>query len=103
MYRALLDHQVDIVAGNSTDGILAARDLTILQDDKHYFPPYEAVPIIRQAKRWNSIPKYKPPWPPNWPGKISDAQLQKMNYAVDGEHKDAAEVVRNFLRTAGLS
>ncbi|HEX2776836.1 MAG TPA: glycine betaine ABC transporter substrate-binding protein, partial [Candidatus Acidoferrales bacterium] len=48
LYRALLDKQVDIVAGNSTDGLLAARDLVILEDDKHYFPPYEAVPIVRQ-------------------------------------------------------
>src|SRR6201988_3379288 len=47
LYRALLDKQVDFVAGNSTDGLLSARDLVILTDDKHYFPPYEAVPIIR--------------------------------------------------------
>ena len=39
---------MDIVAGNSTDGLLAARDLVILEDDKHYFPPYEAVPIVRE-------------------------------------------------------
>ena len=48
LYRALLEKQVDLVAGNSTDGLLAARDLVILEDDKHYFPPYEAVPIVRQ-------------------------------------------------------
>src|SRR5262249_23077622 len=48
LYRALLDKQVDVVAGNSTDGLLAAHDLTILQDDKHYFPPYEAVPVVRE-------------------------------------------------------
>src|ERR1700723_191733 len=47
LYRALLENQVDLVAGNSTDGLLSARDLVILADDKHYFPPYEAVPIIR--------------------------------------------------------
>ena len=48
LYRALLDKQVDLVAGNSTDGLIAARDLVILEDDKHYFPPYEAVPIVRE-------------------------------------------------------
>ncbi len=101
MYRALLDHQVDIVAGNSTDGILAARDLTILQDDKHYFPPYEAVPIIRQATL-EQHPEVQAALA-ELANKITDAQMQKMNYAVDGEHKDAADVVRNFLRTAGLS
>src|SRR5580693_7707341 len=47
LYRALLDKQVDIVAGNSTDGLLSARDLVILDDDRHYFPPYEAVPVVR--------------------------------------------------------
>src|ERR1700693_130635 len=47
LYRALIEKQVDLVAGNSTDGLIAARDLVILADDKHYFPPYEAVPIVR--------------------------------------------------------
>ena len=47
LYRALLEKQVDLVAGNSTDGLLSARDLVMLEDDKHYFPPYEAVPIVR--------------------------------------------------------
>ena len=47
LYRALLDKQVDLVAGNSTDGLIAARDLVILEDDKHYFPPYDAVPMVR--------------------------------------------------------
>src|SRR5271155_2883878 len=49
LYRALLDKQVDFVAGNSTDGLLAARDLVILEDDKLYFPPYEAVPVGREG------------------------------------------------------
>src|ERR1700722_6956709 len=48
LYRALLSNQVDFIAGNSTDGLLAAQDLAVLQDDKHYFPPYDAVPIVRE-------------------------------------------------------
>ena len=48
LYRALLEKQVDLVAGNSTDGLIAARDLAILEDDKHYFPPYQAVPMVRR-------------------------------------------------------
>ena len=43
-----LEKQVDLIAGNSTDGLLAARDLTVLEDDKHYFPPYDAVPMVRE-------------------------------------------------------
>ena len=46
--RALKDKQLDLAAGNATDGLIPALDLFVLQDDKHYFPPYEAVPVIRQ-------------------------------------------------------
>jgi osmoprotectant transport system substrate-binding protein len=100
LYRALLDKQVDLVAGNSTDGLLAARDLVILEDDKHYFPPYEAVPIVRQ----DSLVRF-----PGMRaaieelgGKISDAEMRKMNYAVDGERRDVTDVAREFLRSKGL-
>ena len=100
LYRALLDKQVDLVAGNSTDGLLAARDLVILDDDKHYFPPYEAVPIVRQdtlarfPEMRSAIEELG--------GKISDAEMRKMNYAVDGEHRDIAEVARDFLHSKAL-
>jgi glycine betaine/choline ABC-type transport system substrate-binding protein len=100
MYRALLDHQVDIVAGNSTDGILAARDLTILQDDKHYFPPYEAVPVVRHATL-DEHPEVRAALA-DLAGKISDAEMQKMNYAVDGERQDIAAVVSKFLHDKGI-
>src|SRR5712692_5615600 len=49
IYRALVDHQVDIVAGNSTDGLIDSLGLVALADDHHYFPPYDAVPIVRQS------------------------------------------------------
>ena len=48
LYRALANHQVDIVAGNSTDGPIRALGLTVLADDRHYFPPYQAVPLVRE-------------------------------------------------------
>ncbi len=48
IYRALKEKQVDIVAGNSTDGLIAALDLVALEDDRRYFPPYEAVPVVRR-------------------------------------------------------
>lgn len=100
MYRALLEKQVDIVTGNSTDGILAARDLAVLEDDKHYFPPYEAVPIVRQ-QTLEEHPEVRAALA-ELAGKISDAEMQKMNYAVDGEHRDAADVVRKFLHDEGI-
>src|ERR1700756_4088006 len=48
IYRALVDRRVDIVAGNSTDGLIDALHLKALSDDRHYFPPYDAVPIVRR-------------------------------------------------------
>ena len=97
LYRALLDHQVDLVAGNSTDGLLSARDLTVLHDDKHYFPPYEAVPVIREdtLKRHPEIRTALEALA----GTISDGDMRRMNYEVVGEHRDAAEVAREFLRS----
>jgi osmoprotectant transport system substrate-binding protein len=100
LYRALLDKQVDLVAGNSTDGLLAARDLIVLEDDKHYFPPYEAVPIVRE----DSLARYPQARAAiaELAGKISDSEMQKMNYAVAGEGRDTSDVAREFLRSKGL-
>jgi osmoprotectant transport system substrate-binding protein len=100
LYRALLSDQVDIVAGNSTDGLIAARDLVILEDDKHYFPPYEAVPIVRPDSL-NRFPGMNAAIE-ELAGKISDAEIRRMNYAVDGERRDIAEVAREFLKSKGL-
>src|SRR5579863_4396546 len=100
LYRALLEKQVDIVAGNSTDGLLAARDLTMLEDDKHYFPPYEAVPVVR-GDALARFPEMRAALV-ELAGKINDAEMRKMNYEVDGEHRDIADVAREFLRGKGL-
>jgi osmoprotectant transport system substrate-binding protein len=100
LYRALLEKQVDVVAGNSTDGLLAARDLVILADDRHYFPPYEAAPIVRQ-ETITRHPEVRAAIA-ELAGKISDGEMQKMNYAVDAEHRDIGEVAREFLRSKGL-
>jgi osmoprotectant transport system substrate-binding protein len=101
LYRALLDHQVDLVAGNSTDGLLSARDLVVLQDDKHYFPPYEAVPIVREQTlaRHPEVRRAIEALT----GKISDAEMRHMNYEVVGQHRDVAEVAREFLRSQNLA
>lgn len=98
--RALKDKQVDLIAGNATDGLIPVLDLFVLEDDRHYFPPYEAVPIIRE----DTLAKY-----PAVRGalqqlaaKISDDDMRHLNYAVDGEHRDVTQVVRDFLRSRGL-
>ncbi len=98
--RALKNKQIDLAAGNMTDGLIPVLDLFVLEDDRHYFPPYEAVPIIRQemlahhpevGQALNELA-----------GKISDEDMRQLNYALDGQHRDVKEVVREFLRKKGL-
>jgi osmoprotectant transport system substrate-binding protein len=98
--RALKDKQVDLAAGNTTDGLIPALDLFVLEDDRHYFPPYEAVPIIRQQMlaRHPEVEQALN----ELAGKISDDDMRQLNYAVDGQHRDVREVVREFLRKKGL-
>jgi len=98
--RALKDHQIDFAGGNATDGLIPALDLFILQDDRHYFPPYQAVPVIRQE-----LLQQHPEIGAILSGlgdKISDAEMRAMNYAVDGQHRDTREVAREFLQSKGL-
>jgi osmoprotectant transport system substrate-binding protein len=94
--RALKDKQVDLIAGNATDGLIPALDLSVLEDDKHYFPPYEAVPIIRQ-ETLTRHPEIKQALA-DLAGKISDQEMRQLNYAVDGQHRDVKQVVREFLQ-----
>jgi osmoprotectant transport system substrate-binding protein len=98
--RALKDHQIDLAAGNTTDGLIPALDLFVLEDDRHYFPPYEAVPVIRD-ETLNRHPEVLLALA-QLSGKISDQEMQQLNYAVDGQHRDAKEVVREFLSRKGL-
>jgi len=98
--RALKEKQVDLVAGNTTDGLIPALDLAVLEDDKHYFPPYEAVAVMRQ-EMIGKHPEVAAALA-ELAGKISDQDMQQLNYAVDGQHRDLKEVVREFLRKKGL-
>jgi len=98
--RALKDRQVDLAAGNTTDGLIPALDLFVLEDDKHYFPPYEAVPIIRQAMLTHH-PEVRQALN-QLAGKISDDDMRRLNYAVDGQHRDVKQVVRELLLRKGL-
>jgi osmoprotectant transport system substrate-binding protein len=100
IYRALVDHQVDIVAGNSTDGLIDSLGLVALQDDRHYFPPYDAVPIVRQSTL-SQLPQLRAALA-DLAGKLSPADIRRLNYAVDAQHQDAAAVVRAFRQSKGL-
>src|SRR5437667_5765444 len=98
--RALKEKQVDLIAGNATDGLIPAFDLFVLEDDRHYFPPYEAVPIIRKAallqhpEIGSALDELA--------GRISDDDMRRLNYAIDGQHRDAKQVVREFMQRKGL-
>ena len=95
LYRALQNNQVDMVAGSNTDGLIAALDLVVLEDDRHYFPPYDAVPIVRR-ETLHRHPEVRTALQ-KLSGRITAEDMRRMNYAVDGEKKDAALVVKNFL------
>jgi osmoprotectant transport system substrate-binding protein len=100
LYRALIEKQVDLVAGNSTDGLIASLGLAVLEDDRHYFPPYEAVPIVRRETlaRHPAVGAAVA----ELAGKISEEEMRGLNYAVDGQHHDVKEVVGEFLHAKQL-
>ena len=100
LYRALTDHQVDMIAANATDGPIHALGLTVLEDDRHYFPPYQAVPLVRDdaLRRWPQIQVALDALA----GRVTAYDMRAMNEAVDGQHRDPAEVVRQFRATHGL-
>jgi osmoprotectant transport system substrate-binding protein len=98
--RALKDRQIDIAGGNSTDGLIPALDLFVLEDDRHYFSPYEAVPVIRHdtLRRHPEVATVLA----SFAGKISDQEMQQLNYSVDGQRRDVKDVAREFLQKKGL-
>jgi osmoprotectant transport system substrate-binding protein len=100
LYRALAGGQVDMVAGNSTDGPIRALGFAVLEDDRHYFPPYEAVPLVREdsLKRHPGIQVAMD----RLAGKVSADEVQGMNDAVDAQHRDVGDVVREFRKSKGL-
>jgi len=98
--RALKERQVDIIAGNNTDGLIPALDFVVLEDDHHYFPPYEAVAILR-GEMLKNHPEVGTALG-ELSGAISDEDMRRMNYAVDGQHRDVTAVVREFLKQRGM-
>jgi osmoprotectant transport system substrate-binding protein len=98
-YRALAENQVDLIAGNSTDGLIARYGLFQLEDDRHYFPPYDAVPVVRQS----TLQKHPPLREVlrQLGGILTVEEMRKLNYAVDGEKRQAKDVAREFLRGKG--
>ena len=100
LYRALEAHQVDMIAANSTDGPIQVLGLVALEDDRHYFPPYQAVPLVREEslKRWPQIQLALDALA----GRITASDMRTMNEAIDGQHRDPGAVVREFRRSHNL-
>jgi len=107
-YTALASHKVDLIAGNSTDGRIAGLDFVQLEDDKHYFPPYEAVFVIRrgvadlapdssgeQVHPLESVMS-------KLAGAISTDEMRKLNYEVDSQKRDKKNVVSEWLKAKRL-
>jgi osmoprotectant transport system permease protein len=95
VYRALAEHQVDVVAGDATAGLIGALNLFMLEDDRQYFPPYDAVPVVhsttllRHPEIGEALARLS--------GHVDAASMRRMNYAVDAERRDPAVVVSAFL------
>lgn len=95
LYRALEQRQVDMIAASATDGMLSVLEVDVLKDDRNYFPPYEAAPVVRDASL-ASHPGMREALN-ELAGKLNNETMQKLNYQVDGKHRALAEVAREFL------
>jgi len=96
VYRALAVGQVDVIAGDATSGLIKALDLRVLRDNRGYFPPYYAVPIVRSAVLL-AHPELREALD-QLTGRVSEDDMRALNAAVDVEHRDVAVAVKEFLQ-----
>lgn len=94
-YRALASGQVDLIAGDATAGLIQALDLFPLEDNRRYFPPYDAVPVARAATllRYPEVHRALA----TLAGAISAADMRAMNHAADAGREDPSAIARRFL------
>jgi len=100
LYQAIGQNQVDMIAANATDGVLSKRDLQVLEDDRHAFPPYE-VSIVAREELLKERPEVRTALD-ELAGKFTNAKMRELNYHVDVEHQAVTVVARDFLKAAGL-
>jgi glycine betaine/choline ABC-type transport system substrate-binding protein len=93
-YQALADQKVDVIAGDSTNGLITALNLTVLEDDKQYFPAYQAAPVVSE----NALTKFPPVRSAlsALSGMVADDDMRRLNHEVDGKRRDVAAVVKEF-------
>jgi osmoprotectant transport system substrate-binding protein len=94
LYQSLEEAQVDMVAGNSTDGLLSAKPFVVLEDDKHYFPPYDAALVVRTATL-EKFPGLREALV-SLSGRITTAKMREMNNELDGKHTPVKKIANNF-------
>lgn len=95
IYRAVADGQVDVIAGDATSAQIVALDLTALDDTLHYFPPYDATPVVRTAALLRH-PEIKRAMA-RLAGRVTEKDMRAMNRAVDVEHRSTRDVAAEFL------
>jgi glycine betaine/choline ABC-type transport system substrate-binding protein len=100
LYKALEQGRVSMVAGNATDGQLSVLNAVVLQDDQHYFPPYDCGFVVRPeiVKDYPALQQALD----ELVGRLSNQTMRKLNYQVDGEHRPVRDVAEQFLQEAGL-
>jgi osmoprotectant transport system permease protein len=94
-YRALASGRVDLIAGDATAGLIRSLDLVQLEDNRHYFPPYDAVPVASASTllRYPEVRKALE----GLAGRISAAAMREMNHAADAQRENPGEIARRFL------
>ena len=100
MYQAVARDEVDVVSAFATDGRIPAFDLLPLEDDRQFFPPYHAAPVAR-GELLEERPELREALS-LLADRLDDGTMQRLNYEVDEEGRDAFDVARDFLVAQGL-
>jgi len=95
LYAALKSRKVDMIAANSTDGLASVLDVAMLEDDRHYFPPYQCAIVVRE-QTLARLPGLEAALA-ELSGKLPDTVMRRLNFGVDGEHRPPAQVAAGFL------
>ena len=99
-YKALLDGDVDVAVAFGTDGQIDAYHLVVLEDDKHFWPPYQVAPVVRDSALVQ-LPGIRSALDALAPH-VTDSAMRRLNWRVDGNHEEPADVARDFLGTSGI-
>jgi len=95
LYQALENNQIDLAVGSTTDGLIAAKGFVVLEDDQRYFPPYDAIPIVREEALARH-PGLRDALE-SLGGRLDADTMRRLNYEVDGRKRDPREVAREFV------